>query len=152
MAAGDVTATLLALAGLKRLGRADAATAILETDIMLPAIAQGAVGIACRADDAAAHAFLAPLSHADTGIRIAAERAMLARLDGSCRTPIAGLARIDDAPANRTLSLKGLVAKTDGSHVIALEEHGPVSAAAEIGAALGDRLLAEAGPDFLTGE
>ena len=150
VAAGEVAATLLALAGLKRLGRADAATAILSTDVMLPAIAQGAVGIACRADDARAHALLAQLAHAETAIQVTAERALLARLDGSCRTPIAGLARIDTA--NQTLSLKGLVAKTDGSQVIALEEQGPVTAAADIGAALGDRLLAAAGPGFLAGE
>jgi hydroxymethylbilane synthase len=148
VADGEVAATMLAIAGLKRLGRADAATAILETDVMLPAIAQGAVGVACRADDAEAHALLAPLAHAATGVQVDAERALLTRLDGSCRTPIAGLARID----GDTIALRGLVAKVDGSHVIAMEETGSISAAADIGAALGDRLLAEAGPSFLDGE
>jgi hydroxymethylbilane synthase len=149
VAAGEVDATMLALAGLRRLGRADAATSVLEIDDMLPAVAQGAVGIACRDDDDAARALLAPIADHTTAIEIAAERAMLARLDGSCRTPIAGLARFD--PASNAISLRGLVARVDGSQVIAMDDHGAASDAADIGDRLGARLLETAGPGFLAG-
>ncbi len=160
---GAVDATLLALAGLKRLGRADAATAILDTDEMLPAVAQGAIGVTCRTDDARAREMLAALDHAPTRAEIAAERALLAVLDGSCRTPIAALARVVDGK----LTLRGLVAKPDGSRVVRGAREGVVrgaredvvrgaredkTAAAEaIGRALGEALRAEAGPNFLPG-
>lgn len=144
---GAIDATLLALAGLKRLGRADAATAILEADDMLPAVAQGAVGVTCRADDARARALLAALDHAPSRIEIEAERAMLAVLDGSCRTPIAALARADGT----RLTLKGLIAKPDGSRVVEGGRQGAISDAEAIGRALGHALRAEAGPNFLPG-
>jgi len=149
VAAGEVDATMLALAGLRRLGRADVATAVLEVDEMLPAVAQGAVGIARRADDEAAHALLAPIADAAAATEVAAERAMLARLDGSCHTPIAGLARVDQA-ANAII-LRGLVARVDGSQVIAMSEQGGAADAAALGDMLGARLLDRAGPDFLAG-
>ena len=149
VAAGEVDATMLALAGLRRLGRAEAATAVLEIDDMLPAVAQGAVGIARRADDEAAHALIGPIADADTAIEIAAERAMLARLDGTCHTPIAGLARIEQA--SDSITLRGLVARVDGSQVIAMSEQGGAADAAALGDALGARLLDRAGPDFLAG-
>ena len=144
---GVVDATLLALAGLKRLGRADAATAILETDEMLPAVAQGAVGVTCRTDDARAKDLLAALDHGATRAEIAAERALLAALDGSCRTPIAALARVADG----TLTIRGLVAKPDGSRVVEGAQDGAVADAEAIGRALGQRLRAGAGPNFLPG-
>ena len=144
---GAVAATLLALAGLKRLGRADAASAILDADEMLPAVAQGAVGVTCRADDAAAKKFLAALDHAASRAEIAAERALLAVLDGSCRTPIAALARV----AGDGLMLRGLVAKPDGSRVVQGAQDGRAADAEAIGRALGERLRAGAGPNFLPG-
>ena len=89
-------ATLLALAGLERLGLAAHATSILSTEEMLPAVAQGAIGVACRSDDAKTRELLAALNDAASATAVACERAFLARLDGSCKTPIAGLAEIAD--------------------------------------------------------
>ena len=109
--AGEVDATLLALAGLKRLGLADKATALLGADEFLPAVGQGAITIEARVDDARTHELLAKIDHADTSVALACERAFLAVLDGSCRTPIAGLAELD---GNR-LTLEGLLLKPNGS-------------------------------------
>jgi hydroxymethylbilane synthase len=145
--AGAVDATLLALAGLKRLGRADAATAILNADEMLPAPGQGAIAIACRADDDGTRARLKALDHAASRAEVTAERAMLEVLDGSCRTPIAALARV----ASDGLTLKGLVAKPDGSRVVSGTRAGTVADADLIGRDLGAYLRAEAGPGFLPG-
>ena len=92
--AGEVDATLLALAGLKRLGLADEATALLDVDEFLPAVGQGAVTIEARIDDARTRELLAKIDHADTSVALACERAFLAVLDGSCRTPIAGHATL----------------------------------------------------------
>ena len=92
--AGEVDATLLALAGLKRLGRADAATAMLALDEFLPAVGQGIIAIEARADDARTLALLAAVDHPDSATALACERAFLAVLDGSCRTPIAGHATV----------------------------------------------------------
>lgn len=142
---GQVDATLLALAGLKRLGRTDAATAILGPDEMLPAVGQGAIGIACRTADTRTRALLDPLNHAETFACVTAERAMLEVLDGSCRTPIAGLA---ETAAGR-LVVRGLVARPDGSRLIAARREGPAGEAAAIGRELGRELLTRAGPDFL---
>ena len=144
---GAVDATLLALAGLKRLGRADAATAILEADEMLPAPAQGAIALACRAADKRTRDRLAALEHAPTRAEVTAERALLEALDGSCRTPIAALAR---APGDR-LTIRGLVAKPDGSRVVSGAREGACADAARIGRDLGQFLRAEAGPGFLPG-
>ena len=104
--AGEVDATLLALAGLRRLGLAEAATAVLAVDEFLPAVGQGIIAIEARADDARIHALLAAVNHADTATALAAERAFLTVLDGSCRTPIAGYATVD---AGR-LQFRGLIA------------------------------------------
>ena len=107
---GVVDATLLALAGLKRLGLADAATAVLSVDDFLPAVGQGIIAIETRADDAATRNALASIAHVDTATALAAERAFLGVLDGSCRTPIAGHATLH---AGR-LTFRGLIAKPDG--------------------------------------
>jgi len=145
LADGVVDATLLALAGLNRLGLADVATEILETDVLLPAVAQGAIGITCRADDETTLALLTALDHAPSRYRISAERAMLEALDGSCQTPIGGLAEIDD---DGTLRLRGLVARADGSEVLTGARTGSVVDAVELGRDLGDELRQRAGPDF----
>jgi hydroxymethylbilane synthase len=144
---GAIDATLLALAGLKRLGRADVATAILDTDEMLPAPGQGAIAVACRTGDGALRERLRDLDHPASRDAVAAERAMLEVLDGSCRTPIAALARVD----GDRLALKGLVAKPDGSRVVSGAREGAASDAARLGRDLGRYLRAEAGPGFLPG-
>lgn len=136
LAEGTVQATLLALAGLNRLGLADKATAILPTSVMLPAVAQGAVGLECRGDDSRTRDLLAPLHHAATAAAVTAERALLAALDGSCRTPIAGLAEITDD----SLDLEALVAREDGSLLFRGRRQGPVADAAGLGDELGQEL------------
>ena len=146
LAAGDVDATLLALAGLKRLGRADVATCILGVAEMLPAVAQGAIGLEIRAADRRMHDLLQPLHHKPTEYAVTAERACLAELEGSCRTPIAAHAVIGD---DGQLHLTSLIAKPDGSATHRDKRKGPVSEAAALGRAAGARLKSLAGPDFL---
>ena len=148
VAAGAFDATILAMAGLRRLGLDHAISAPLDPDEMLPAIGQGAIGVECRADDDAVRALLAPLDHADSAIAVAAERALLAGLDGSCHTPIAGLAILDGAGF---MVLRGLVARPDGSAVIEDRDRAPVADAALLGRSLAERLRARAGPGFLPG-
>ncbi|MGB0681181.1 MAG: hydroxymethylbilane synthase [Magnetovibrionaceae bacterium] len=145
--AGDVDATLLALAGLNRLGMAEVATAIIPEEDLLPAVGQGAVGITCMADDPRALEALARINDPDTVDRVTAERALLAVLDGSCRTPIAALARLD----GDDMTLEGLVAKPDGSVVHTTTLSGQRADAAELGTKAGEELLAKAGPGFLDG-
>jgi hydroxymethylbilane synthase len=147
LARGEAAATLLALAGLKRLGRVDAATAILSTDAFLPAVAQGAIGIEIRVNDPRIAARVAPLDHAPTTIAVTAERACLAVLDGSCRTPIAAHAEI----SGTALRLRGLVALPDGTESHRAEDTGnaTLAGAAALGRAVGARLKARAGPNFL---
>ena len=114
LARGDVAATFLARAGLDRLGMHDLPAASLPVDVMLPAVAQGAIGIEARVDDGRTGAYLAALDDPLTHDCVACERVMLAALDGSCRTPIAGLAaRQEDG----RLRLEGLVATPDGAAV-----------------------------------
>jgi hydroxymethylbilane synthase len=144
--AGVVEATLLALAGLKRLGLGHVGTPVPE-DEMLPAVGQGAVCIECRRDDSATRALLAAINHAPTEIAVAAEHAMLAVLDGSCRTPIAGHAVITTDGA---LHLRGLIAKPDGSQLIATERRGDMADAAALGRDAGQELLRRGGPGFLS--
>ena len=144
-AAGEVDATLLALAGLKRLGLGHVGTPIFE-DEMLPAVGQGAVCIECRSDDTSTRGWLAAVDHAPTAICVAAEHAMLAVLDGSCRTPIAGHATLG---AGGTLHLRGMILKPDGSQVIATERTGAANAAAALGKDAGLELKQRGGPGFL---
>lgn len=145
--AGTIDATLLALAGLKRLGLTRHISGIVEPADMLPAVAQGAIGIEIRSDDEATRALLAPLHHEATGQRIAAERAMLAVLDGSCRTPIAGLAEIE---AGGRLYLRAEVLRPDGSEKLATERRGSLSEAEALGADAGAELKRLAGPGYFT--
>src|SRR6185312_14404583 len=108
---GVADATLLALAGLKRLGLTDAATAILSEQEFLPAVGQGAIGIETRADDARTRGMLAAINHADTFAALACERAFLKVLDGSCRTPIGGHATV----AGDKIRFRGMIVRPDGS-------------------------------------
>jgi hydroxymethylbilane synthase len=142
--AGEVDATLLALAGLKRLGLAQAATAILPVDEFLPAVGQGVIAIEARADDAHTLPLLAAVNHADSATALAAERAFLAVLDGSCRTPIAGHATVRAGG----LVFRGLIAKPDGSAVLEARREGVAGDAVRLGAAAGGELKARAGADF----
>ena len=142
---GEIDATLLALAGMKRLGLAERATAILDIDDFLPAVGQGAIGITVREDDHATRVKLSAVLDAETGYALAAERAFLEVLDGSCRTPIAGHA----TASGHELTLRGMVLRPDGSEVHEGEERGPVTEAREIGVRLGRRLLERLPPGFL---
>ena len=142
---GEVDATILALAGLRRLGMAQYEDRALDVETMLPAVAQGAVGVECRADDTAVTDRLAALNDAATASCVAAERAMLEVLDGSCRTPIAGLGRLDGG----ALSLTGLVAATDGREVHRTRQDGAGGDAETIGRTAGEDLLSRAGRAFL---
>jgi hydroxymethylbilane synthase len=141
---GVAAATFLAMAGLNRLGSAEVPRRAIETDEMLPAVAQGAIGIERRADDERMAMMLAAIHDATTGQRLAAERAFLAALDGSCETPIAGLAELD----GETLRLRGEILRTDGSEALADEVTGPVAEGASLGRSLAAALLARAGDGF----
>ncbi|GBD43196.1 Porphobilinogen deaminase [bacterium HR40] len=126
---GEVTATLLAAAGLDRLGLLGEASVILSVDEMLPAVGQGAIGVECRADDAETLDMLALLDHVPTRQAVEVERAFLARLEGSCRTPIAALCTIADGEAH----LRGLVASPDGRFLLRIDRR--VSLREAVGAA-----------------
>ncbi|MBS3979780.1 MAG: hydroxymethylbilane synthase [Rhodobacteraceae bacterium] len=137
-------ATFLAMAGLTRLGMVEVARSAIAPDEMLPAVAQGAIGIERRSADARVAALLAAIHDHETGLRLAAERSFLATLDGSCETPIAGLAVLEGPE----LWLRGEILRPDGSASVAGERRGPVSQGAEIGRALAEELLGRAGPGF----
>lgn len=144
LADGVAMATFLAMAGLNRLGLADVARSAIDPEEMLPAVAQGAIGIERRAADGRVEAMLAAIHHRDTGLRLAAERAFLLRLDGSCETPIAGLALLE----GDTLWLRGEVLRPDGTQVITGERRGLAADGAAMGTDLAAELLAQAGPGF----
>ncbi len=145
LADGDADATLLAAAGLRRLGLEDRITAMIETDEMLPAIAQGAIGIETRIGDTRMQEVLAPLHDQQTSICVQAERAFLAELDGSCRTPIAGLATLSGG----NLDFRGEILLPDGSKSHATQRTGTPSDATAIGVDAARELLRAAGPGFL---
>lgn len=141
---GVAQATFLAMAGLTRLGMAQVARSAIEPDEMLPAVAQGAIGVERRSADSRVHALLDAIHDRETGLRVDAERAFLERLDGSCETPIAGLALLD----GDSLWLRGELLRPDGSASVAGEIRGPVADGPALGRDLAARLLAEAGPGF----
>jgi len=145
---GDVDGTMLAAAGLKRLGMEEFITEALDAEDFVPAVGQGAIGITCLVDDANTNVRLAALNHEQTFVRVTAERAFLAVLDGSCRTPIAAHAWYD---GETTLHFHGLVAKPDGSEVHDVTRQGPASriAAESMGRDAGFELKGQIGPDFL---
>ena len=146
---GVCDATMLAIAGLSRLGLADKATRVLEPEELLPAVSQGAIGVQCRSGkkngDKRILDWVHGINDKDSNIRVTAERAMLARLDGSCRTPIAGLAEL--LPGGK-LRLRGQLAALDGSALYSAEEVGSVDDPAALGLAVGEALIAQAGPDY----
>jgi hydroxymethylbilane synthase len=144
VADGECDATLLAMAGLTRLGLADRAHEILPVERFLPAVAQGAIGLVTRAGDNATADLVAAIVDEDTTTAVAAERRFLARLDGSCRTPIAGHARIADG----RLALDGEALSPDGGRVIADRREGPREEAGAVGDALGLAIRARLPADF----
>jgi hydroxymethylbilane synthase len=143
---GEMDATLLALAGLRRLGLTDHVTAILDTDDFLPAVGQGAIAIAVRDGDARVHSAVQPILDEPTGQALMAERAFLAELDGSCRTPIAGHARL----AGGAVSFRGLVLRPDGSEALETARSGAPADAEALGRDAGQDLRARMPAGFLT--
>jgi hydroxymethylbilane synthase len=141
---GDYDAIILAAAGLLRLGFRDRVRAFIEPEESLPAIGKGAIGIECRSDDERIKALIAPLHHAETSTRLAAERAMNERLSGGCQVPIAGHATLE----GETLTIHGLVGEPDGSRIIRANRSGPSAEAVALGTAVADELL-ENGADAI---
>ena len=145
---GVAAATFLAMAGLNRLGLAHMARGPIEVEEMLPAVAQGAIGIERRVADARVEALLAGIHHTATGQRLAAERAFLLKLDGSCETPIAGLAVIE----GDQIWLRGEILRPDGTQSIPGALRGPIADAAALGTDLAAQLLAQAPNGFFSGQ
>jgi len=141
---GVVDATMLALAGLKRLGRESAVTAVLDMDAFLPAVGQGAIGIEVRDADTRTRDLLTGINHPETLTAFGAERAFLAVLDGSCRTPIAGHARI----AAGAVLFRGMILRPDGSETLETARTGAILDAAKLGADAGHELKRRAAADF----
>ncbi len=144
IAEGQADATLLALAGLKRLGLQSSAQSILETDDFLPAVGQGAIGITARRGDTAMLGRVANVSDVRTMQALDAERAFLTIVDGSCRTPIAGLAISD----GEHVRFRGMILRPDGSEFHEIEESGAIADASAIGVAAGKALRAKAPADM----
>ena len=143
---GDCTASLLALAGLVRLGLNDAPMLVLDPATMVPSAGQGIVGITTRRADTALHGLLSGIEDPEARAVSTAERALLRALDGNCRTPIGGYARLMEGGG---LHLTGLVARPDGTFLLKRSLHGAACDAARIGAELGASLRADAPRDIL---
>lgn len=137
--AGEVAATLLAVAGLKRLGLEHRVASALPLDVFLPAVAQGAIGIECRIDDKASLALITAINHAETFLTVSCERALLTRLDGTCKTPMGGLASLH----KETLTLLANVILPDGSRQWITTHTAPAADALALGARTADDLLAQ---------
>ncbi|AZZ96652.1 hydroxymethylbilane synthase [Pseudoalteromonas sp. R3] len=143
--AGEFDAIILAAAGLIRLEMAERIASFVTVEDSLPANGQGAVGIECRSDDAQVQAWLAPLEHSETRMRVLAERAMNRRLEGGCQVPIGAYAEID----GEQLTLRGLVGAVDGSQILRGEQSGPVADAEQLGIRLAESLLAQGADQIL---
>ncbi|MBT8389186.1 MAG: hydroxymethylbilane synthase, partial [Altererythrobacter sp.] len=141
---GVADATLLANAGLRRLGMADVITELIALEKFPPAPGQGAICIEGRKDDKRMATLIEPLNHEDTSAALSCERAFLAALDGSCRTPIAGHAVVE----GQDVSLYGLVLKPDGSEFHEVSLNGKTSDVGQIGKSAGDQIRTAAGPEF----
>ncbi len=143
--AGEYDAIILASAGLKRLGMGERITARLSPEESLPAMGQGAIGIECRVDDAEIHTYLKVLHDEETSIRVSAERAMNARLNGGCQVPIAGFAEVQ----GDRLYMRGLVGNPDGSILYRAEADGTLGLAEQLGQQIADDLLAQGADQIL---
>ena len=137
IAEGEADATLMACAGLKRLGLMDKASYIFELDDIIPAVGQGAIGVQCREDDSQTLNLLEQINHSDTYLCVQAERAYLQQLDGSCQTPIGGYANIQED----TLHMRGFLAQPDGSHTQELSMESSLHNPEALGVALANKLL-----------
>lgn len=146
LADGVADCSFLAMAGLTRLGMLDKVTSAIEVDEMLPAVAQGTIGIECRADDARAKEMLTAIHHADSGHRVICERAFLRALDGSCETPIAALSQID----GDEIHLRGEVLRPDGTECLKTDGRAPIAEAEAMGRRLGEQLLKQIGDSFFS--
>jgi hydroxymethylbilane synthase len=150
VADGELDAVVLAYAGLRRLGRAGEVTEVLDPIQMLPAPAQGALAIECRADDEAVHAALAPLDDPDTRATVAAERALLRALEAGCTAPVGALAVVAEGDDGPELFIRGSVTAVDGSAAVRLSATGLTTDAEEIGRRLAADLIAD-GADTMMG-
>lgn len=143
--AGTVHATMLAAAGLNRLGMTPPEARPLETDVLLPALGQGCLGLVCRADDTATRDYLAALDHAPSHAAALAERAFMRMLDGDCRTPMAGLATVD----GETMTFTGAVFDPEGGRTVRVSLKGQAADAEALGGEAARHVMVEAGPAFL---
>lgn len=144
LAEGAADATLLAVAGLRRLGLTDRAAGMLDSDEWLPAVGQGTIAIVTRDDDDAMRPLMAAIDDRESSVTLTAERAFLSVLDGSCRTPIGGLARLD----GETINFRGIIVKPDGRQAHEVERRGPAAEAESIGTEAGSELATHGGADF----
>jgi hydroxymethylbilane synthase len=153
LAEGAADATLLAMAGLNRLGLADRAAGPVSVEEMLPAVAQGAIGVEIRADDERMAQLLAPLNHEPTALAVTAERAFLAKLEGSCRTPIAALGELLDGhpggPAGIRFAFRGMILSPDGRRCFKARREGRPEEALRLAEDAAAEILAAAGPEFV---
>jgi hydroxymethylbilane synthase len=147
--AGEVDAVVLARAGLARLDRLDAVTETLDPLQMLPAPAQGALAVECRAGDSELRVLLATLDHQDTRAAVTAERALLAALEAGCTAPVGALAEVADGEDGLELFLRGSVTAVDGSDAARLSATGPVNTAESIGRRLAAELIADGASELL---
>jgi len=145
LAAPDFDGIILAVAGLKRLGHEQRITQILNDDVMVPAVGQGALGIVCRGEDNATRQILQVLEHAPTRTSVTAERGLLRALGGSCQIPIAGKASL----LSGRLTIKGLIGSLDGTRIVADELSGSPDRALEVGIELGEKLLSMGAGEIL---
>jgi len=143
--AGDFDALLLAVAGLRRLGLGERVVEVLAPEVMLPAVGQGVLGIECRQGDEDAGSLIATLHDADSADRVTAERAMNQKLGGGCQVPIAGFAELD----GEELSLRALVASTDGRRVLRAHGRAPRDQGALLGGSVADDLLSQGAGEIL---
>jgi hydroxymethylbilane synthase len=149
LAEGAADATLLALAGLNRLGLADRAAGPVPVEEMLPAVAQGAIGVEIRAGDQGMARLLAPLNHEPTALAVTAERAFLAQLEGSCRTPIAALGELVDRPTGPQFAFRGMILSPDGLRCFKARREGRPEEALRLAEDAAAEILAAAGPEFV---
>jgi hydroxymethylbilane synthase len=145
LASGEFDGIILAMAGLTRLGYKDRVTQILEDDIMVSAVGQGALGIVCRSDDNSSREFIKPMDHLPTRAAVTAERGLLRSLGGSCQVPVAGIARFD----GHTLKINGLIASLDGTRVISEQLVGSPERPEELGIELGNHMLSRGAGEIL---
>jgi len=142
---GEFDAVILAMAGLKRLGFDGEVTEALNESWFIPAVGQGAIALAARTDDTKTRALIEKIAHRETGIELAAERAFLTVLDGSCKTPIGGSARVK----GDRLAFHGIVLSPDGKKALEAKGEAPVAEAAELGRTLGLDLKGKLPPGFM---